>query len=142
MKTSSTMIRQKIRVRGWKVWVYYAVHEYYAEEIMENLRYIGISEREAQRATNNLCSGKKNTGLTYANKHMAVMVIGLASSAAQYANSISHETHHLGVFIAKHEGIRLDSEEVCYISGEIAEKLHPVAKVLTSECGCYDELFN
>ena len=136
------MIRQKIHVRGWKVWVYYAVHEYYAEEIMENLRYIGISEREALRAFRNLSSGKVNTGLTYANKHMAVVVIGMASSASEYANSISHETHHLSVFIAKHEGIALDSEEVCYIAGEIAEKMHPVAKLLTSECGCYDELLN
>lgn len=135
------MIRQRIHVRGWSVWVYYAVHEYYAEEIMERLAWCGMTDEAMRRtAWDNLTSGKLDTGLTFARDKRAVVVVGRASAASQYANSISHEIHHLSVFIAKAEGIELDSEEVCYIDGEIAEAMWEVTKYLTSECGCYYDL--
>ena len=63
----------------------------------------------------------------------------MAENAAQYMNSIVHELMHLAIFISRSEGIPLDSEEVCYIGGEIAEKMYPKSKLLTSECGCYTQ---
>ena len=81
--------------------------------------------------------GKINTGLTYVKNGKAVCVIGKASSAAQYADSIQHEIMHLAVFISIAEGIPLESEEVCYVGGEIARKAWSRTKLLTSECGCY-----
>lgn len=96
-----------------------------------------MSKPRLDKAYNNLSSGELDRGLTYVSKGKAVCVIGKASSASEYANSIQHEIMHLAIFIAIAEGIPLDSEEVCYIGGEIAKKMHPKTKLLTSECGCY-----
>lgn len=77
-----------------------------------------------------------NTGTTTGNGE-AVCVIGIASSAAEYMNSIVHEVLHLCKFIGRAEGLDPYGEEVCYIGGEIAQKMWPKTKLLTSECGCY-----
>lgn len=98
---------------------------------------MGIRGRKLESARKLLEEGKINTGLTYVSDGKAVCVIGKASNASQYADSIQHEIMHLAVFIARDEGIPLDSEEVCYIGGEIARKAWSRTKLLTSECGCY-----
>ena len=133
------MIKQKIHLDNydWDITMYYAIHGYYVDEIIDSLVDIGIRGDRLEKARVLLEEGKVNTGLTYVKNGKAVCVIGKASSASEYANSIQHETMHLAIFIAIAEGIPLDSEEVCYIGGEIAKKMHPKTKLLTSECGCY-----
>ena len=98
---------------------------------------MGIRGEKLEKARELLEEGKVNTGLTYVKNGKAVCVIGKANSAAQYADSIQHEIMHLAVFISIGEGIPLESEEVCYIGGEIARKAWTKTKLLTSECGCY-----
>lgn len=123
------------------MWVYYAVHGYYAEEIMERLAWCGMTDEAMRRtAWENLTSGRMDTGLAFGRDGRAVVVVGRASSAAEYANSIAHEAHHLSVFMAREAGMDLADEAVCYLNGEIAEAMWPVAKLLTSECGCYSDL--
>ena len=133
------MIKQRFILDNydWDITVYYSVHGYYVDDIMEHLRLLGMSKPRLDKAYDNLSSSKLDRGLTYVSKGKAVCVIGKASSASEYANSIQHEIMHLAIFIAIAEGIPLDSEEVCYIGGEIAKKMHPKTKLLTSECGCY-----
>lgn len=133
------MIKQRFMLDNydWNITVYYSVHGYFVDEIMEHLQWIGMSKSKLDKAYENLSSGKLDTGLTYVSNGKAVCVIGKASSASEYANSIQHEIMHLAIFIAMAEGIPLESEEVCYIGGEIAKKMHPKTKLLTSECGCY-----
>lgn len=133
------MIRQEIRLDNydWHITIYYAVHGYYVDEIIGNLIATGMRRKRLERARANLTSGRINTGLTYAKNGKAVCVIGKASCAAQYADSIQHEVMHLAKFIGKAEKLSPYSEEVCYIGGEIARKMWPKSKYLTSECGCY-----
>lgn len=133
------MIKQKIYLDNydWDITMFYAIHGYYVDEIVGSLVGIGIRGDKLERARELLKEGKVNTGLTYVKDGKAVCVIGKASSANQYSDSIQHEIMHLAVFIAKSEGIPLDSEEVCYIGGEIARKAWSRTKLLTSECGCY-----
>lgn len=133
------MIKQRITLDNydWDITMYYSIHGYYVDEIVDNLVGMGIRGHKLDSAVQLLNEGKINTGLTYASKGKAVCVIGKASSAGQYADSIQHEIMHLAVFIAIAEGIPLDSEEVCYIGGEIARKAWNKTKLLTSECGCY-----
>ena len=117
--------------------MYYAIHGYYADEIIDSLVGMGIRGEKLEKARELLEEGKVNTGLTYVKNGKAVCVIGKANSAAQYADSIQHEVMHLAVFISIAEGIPIESEEVCYIGGEIARKAWSKTKLLTSECGCY-----
>jgi hypothetical protein len=133
------MIRQHFRLDhyDWNITVYYSIHGYYVDEIMQHLERIGIKGKDAEQAYQNLSSGEVNKGLTFAKNGEAIAVIGKASSAAQYADSIQHEVQHLSIFIADAEGIPLKSEEVCYMGGEIARKMWPKSRFLTSSCGCY-----
>ena len=121
----------------WHIIVYYSIHTYHVDEIMQHLHRIGIKGEDADKAYKNLSSGEVNKGITFVKNGEAVAVIGRASSAAQYADSIQHEIQHLAIFIADAEGIPLKDEEVCYIGGEIARKMWTRTKFLTSECGCY-----
>ncbi len=133
------MIKQKIHLDNydWDITMYYAIHGYYVDEIVDNLVDIGFRGDRLGKAKKLLEEGNVNTGLTFVKNGKAVCVIGKASSAAQYADSIQHEVMHLAVFISIAEGIPLESEEVCYIGGEIARKAWSKTKLLTSECGCY-----
>ena len=133
------MIKQHITLDRYEcdIDIFYSVHGYYVDEILKHLVSIGIRGQKLSAAKELLDEGKLNTGLTFVKNGKAVCVIGKASSAAQYADSIQHEIMHLAIFIAQAEEIPLDSEEVCYIGGEIARKMHTKSKLLTSECGCY-----
>lgn len=133
------MIKQKIHLDSydWDITMYYAIHGYYVDEIIDSLVGMGIRGEKLEKARELLEEGKANTGLTYVKNGKAVCVIGKANNAAQYADSIQHEVMHLAVFISIAEGISLESEEVCYIGGEIARKAWGKTKLLTSECGCY-----
>ena len=133
------MIKQKIHLDNydWDITMYYAIHGYYVDEIVQNLVDIGIRGRKLEKARELLEEGKINTGLTYVKNGKAVCVIGKASCAAQYADSIQHEVMHLAKFIGRAERLDPYGEEVCYIGGEIARKAWVKTKLLTSECGCY-----
>jgi len=133
------MIRQSFHLDrfDWTITIFYAVHGYYVEDIMDELKRIGIRGKKLAKAEENLTAGEVNSGLTYVNNGEAVCVIGIASSAAQYMDSIVHEVMHLCKFIGRAEGLDPYGEEVCYIGGEIARKMWPKSKLLTSECGCY-----
>ena len=133
------MIRQSFHLDrfDWTITIFYAVHGYYVEDIMDELKRIGIRGKKLAKAEGNLTAGEVNSGLTYVNNGEAVCVIGIASSAAQYMDSIVHEVMHLCKFIGRAEGLDPYGEEVCYIGGEIARKMWPKSKLLTSECGCY-----
>ena len=134
------MIKQKVHLDNydWDITMYYAIHGYYVDEIIDSFVDMGIRGEKLEKARELLEEGKINTGLTYVKNGKAVCVIGKASSAAQYADSIQHEIMHLAVFISIAEGIPLESEEVCYVGGEIARKAWSRTKLLTSEFGCYN----
>ena len=133
------MIRQSFHLDrfDWEITIFYAVHGYYPDVILDELRRIGIKGKDLKDAERNLFSGEIDSGLAYVNNGEAVGVIGLASAADQYADSIQHEVMHLALFMGRAMGIDPYDEELCYMGGEIARKMWPKSKLLTSECGCY-----
>lgn len=68
-------------------------------------------------------------GLTYTNTRLqeTVMVIGEATSPEEFFNSLTHESRHLEAHIAQTLNLDPYGEDICYVSGEIAEKLLPTA---------------
>ncbi len=132
------MIRQQFqleRAGDWLVTAYYAVTHYEVEEIMHTLADAGADDKSLDRAYDNLASGKLNTGLCYSGKGESVLVISVTSSGQQFANSAFHEVHHLATQIAATLGMDLKGEEVCYLAGEIGQKMHPIiAHYLCEDC--------
>ena len=133
------MIRQWLYIEryDWRVYIFYAVDSYYIEEIMWLLYCIECPRDFMRQAWENMSANKLNQGLTYSNyrRRETVMVIGLASSPAEYENSIQHELRHLVDNIVEALGLK-PGEPPGYLTGETAMMMHPVTKLLTCECEC------
>lgn len=121
----------------WTVYAYIAVHEYYTYEILDKMRSIGASTDELRRAHKNLMDGNLNGGITKTNydTHESVWVFELTTSAREFFNSVVHEIRHLQQHIANVLGLDENSEDVCYLSGDIAYALFPyIQKLLCEHC--------
>lgn len=133
------MIRQRFFLDkyDWEVAVFYDVDCYHITQIMVELQRIGCSRSNLRIAYENIDACKLDTGVTYSNyrTRQTVMIIGLTSSAKEFMNSFDHERKHLEAHIAKALHIDPWSEEICYLSGEIGERMFPVArKYLCDSC--------
>lgn len=120
----------------WKVNIYIAVHQYHKDEILDKMRSLGASDNNINDAYINLSSGQLNTGLTFTNpqKRESVLVIALTSSSREFMNSFTHEIRHLEQHIANACGIDENSEEACYLSGDLAYRMFPFCKDFLCEC--------
>lgn len=130
------MIKQEIYLdkEDWQVIAYYAVTHFEVEEIMRTLEEAGCRGKDLERSFENISSGNMNTGLCFSGDGVSVIVISVTSSKPQFCNSWVHELHHLATHIAKYLGYDLLGEDVCYLAGEIAEKMHPVVGKYLCEC--------
>ena len=133
------MIRQELYIDKykWRLHIYYAVTEYYVSEIMELLYSVGCDGEFARNAYENMMSGKLDHGLTYSNYGLreTVMVIGLSSSPAEYADSIVHELWHFGMHASEALGLDVSGEPPAYLVGHTMRSMHPVAGKFI--CGCH-----
>lgn len=136
-KKKQNMIRATIHLPhyGWTIYAYIAVNQYYTYEIIDKMRKIGADRDMLASAHRNLMSGNLNNGLTMSNPitHETVWVVALTSSAAEFFNTIVHEIRHLEQHIANECGLDQNSEEVCYLCGDIAFRLFPYCKKLLCE---------
>ena len=132
------MIRQKIYIDkyDWTAYVYYAVDQYYTDEITDLLCEIGCHGDNLLDAAQNLSESKLDSGLTYSNFAMreTVMVIALTSSAKEFAKSWRHEMGHMACHIAQAYGVDPYGEELQYIGDAIVEEMWKVAKNFLCEC--------
>lgn len=132
------MIRQRFNVPRyeWRVKVWYAVDDCYTDDILSDLMQIGASKRFLQESRDMMDAGMLNQGLTLAdyNSKMAVVVIGITTSAEQFHNTYEHEKRHLVEFIADAEGIAMHGEEISYLDGYIAAKMFSACRKLMCDC--------
>lgn len=119
----------------WIVYVFVAVDEYYTYEILDKMRQIGADRHSLARAHKNLTDGEINGGISFTNPNLrkSVWVTEITSSAAEFLDSMVHEIRHLQQHIANEYGIDQNSEEVCYLCGDIAYRLFPYCKKLLCE---------
>ena len=120
----------------WGIYVYYDTTPKDAEEVLEKLYDLGCSENSILITRNQLLGGDYNNGFTYSNRALkqSVVSLGRASKFSQFLNSFSHELHHLSTHIAQAYGIPLDGEDVCYLSGSIAQKMYPILIHYLTRC--------
>lgn len=133
------MKRQVIHIHKyeWKVYVYYDTTPYDTEELLGKLYQMGCSENGILRTRRQLLEGEYNNGLTYSNRTLkqSVVSLGRASEFAQFLNSFVHELQHLSTHIAQAYGMPLDGEEICYLSGWIAQEMYPILIHYLTRCG-------
>ena len=110
--------------------MYYAINTYYADEILEELEYIGCSKHDLAKAEKSLRGGYYNTGLTYSNTNdrYSVVVIGLTTNAEEFQNTFDHEKGHLAMHIGEYLKMDIFGEEFQYLTGEIGQKMFKIAK--------------
>lgn len=125
----------------WHVRVYYAVHRYWARDILNDLRSIGCYGNQLRKAWNSLRAGELNTGITYSNfdRRETLMVISLTSTPAEFLNSWVHEMQHLCRHVVQAFGMDPYGEEAAYLAGDVAQKMFNTAKMFLCE-HCRDRL--
>ena len=123
------MIRVDVHIPKWdyNVKCFFAVSEYWVDEIMEELFFLQIDGENAKRAYDNLSSGELDTGLCFANPSLreAVIVVAKASNPSEFINSVSHENHHLASYVAKQFDLDPTGESVAYFAGELMKEQFP-----------------
>ena len=124
------MKRQTIYIPDydWIVHVYYDTTPENANEITNALHHLGCSYKGIVRTRKQILSGEYNNGMTYSNHVLkqSIVSLGRASGFAQFLNSFVHELQHLSTHIAQACGMPLDGEEICYLSGWIAQEMYPI----------------
>lgn len=132
------MIRQDFTLsNSWRVRVYCLVTAVDDGVILRDLEKIGCDEDTADEIRRNIVADKENFGFTYSNTEIseAIMVIGIASSAKEFFNTLIHEIGHLTRHISKCEGFDPYGEEEQYLQGEIAMEVYPiVSDFLCEDC--------
>lgn len=135
-RDTTQMIHQEITIPryDWHVYAYYAVDCYYIDEIVSRLRELGCDDNFLRIAERNMACGNLDHGLTYSNikASESVMVVGLASSAEQFLNSLAHELFHLVNHICEARGIDIGSEEAAYLMGDTAQQCYSYTRQLIS----------
>lgn len=124
-KCSTKMIRIHLCKYDWVVTFYFSVSTHEFLPVMRHLWMVGCRDDDFVSAWNNVNKGCCNRGLTYSSYSgkESVVVVGEASSFGELMNSLSHEIHHLSVHIAQAFGLDLAGEEVCYIDGEVTQRV-------------------
>ena len=128
------MIKQQFHLKDydWVVTFYFNVSAQEFYEVMYHLWMAGCRGHYFVTAWNNVNKGCCNRGLTFSDfvGQQSIVVVGQASSFGELMNSLSHEIHHLSVHIASSNGFDLAGEEVCYIDGEVTQRVFD-----SSTCG-------
>lgn len=114
----------------WSVRVYYAVNDYYSDEILEKLLEYNPTVAEYNSVKELMENYEYNTGFTFSDyrKKQSLMVIGLTTSPSEFQNTFDHEKGHLAIHIAKYYDIDPYGEEYQYLTGDIGKKLFPIAR--------------
>lgn len=132
------MIVQDIYIKeyDWLLHAFFAVDEYYTNDIMERLWDMGCDSEHASRAYDNLTSGELNSGLCYSNydRRETVLVIALTSSAAEFLNSLLHELVHFQSHVQYALSLDKKGEEVAYLVGDVVSLMYPKIKHLLCDC--------
>jgi len=105
------------------------------------LESLGCSSRKLEEIEETLTMNQYNYGLTYSNLpgRYSLIVIGLTTKPAEFQNTFDHEKGHLAMHIADELNIDVSGEEYQYLTGEIGQKMFPVAKRFLCE-HCRKEL--
>lgn len=128
------MVTRQLNIGRWKVDFLFMPDEYDVRAIADYLYDAGASPMIFGQAKDLVWMCDANCGFTFTNPDLfrAVVVIGPATSGAEFVDTLVHEVHHLAVAIADNLGLDLEDEGPAYLAGDSAREL---AEVIC-ELGC------
>lgn len=121
----------------WLIKVFYLIEDPDIEGILDELDSIDCEPEAFYKAAEMLEEEKLNQGFTYTDydKHVTIMVIGETSSADEFFNTFIHEVGHAAEHIATYYDIKSYSEELQYLTGDIAFQMFQESKdLMCDEC--------
>lgn len=121
----------------WLIKVFYLIKDPFIEGILGELDSIDCEPEPFYRAAEMLENEELNSGITYTDceKHVTIMIIGIATSANEFFNTFIHEIGHAAEHIASYYGIKSYSEELQYLTAEIALQMFQESKdLMCDEC--------
>lgn len=132
------MIKQVIDIKeyNWKVYVYYNVSKEDDLELENCITKLKLPTRYITEAYTMLYNNIPNCGFTYSNiaTNKSIIAITKTTNATQFVNSFVHEVFHLVNHIASKYDISFDSEEVCYIAGNLSQQMFERCHTLMCDC--------
>lgn len=121
------MIRQNIYLEKykWNILVCYGVCSDDIEDVCEELALVGCEGEPLKKACDQCEMDIENSGLSYSNtkERRSVVLISKTTSFGELLNTYNHEMHHVVTHICLTDGIPLDEEEPCYMTGWLGQAL-------------------
>lgn len=126
-----------LREYDWTVVVFFHTTGRDCPMIIDALIDAGLAD--VVGASDILCAGRQDVGMTYTNynTHTSVVIISETSSAAEFADTYFHELGHLVRHIGEYYGIDARSETEQYLAGAISKAMFPYAQEYLCDCCRY-----
>ena len=123
--------------------VFFCVTHYDERVLQDALEDIDAPIRVVVRMREIARDDEYNTGFTYSNQEerKSVVVIGKATSPAEFMNTTMHEMRHLTDDIATANNLSLHGEDVGYLQGKISGRLSDTIGRFVCPC-CNNHIFN
>lgn len=121
----------------WLIKVFYLIKDPFIEKILDELDAIDCEPEAFYRAAEMLENEELNTGLTYTDysQHITIIIISETTSADEFFNTFIHEIGHAAEHIASFYKIKSYSEELQYLTGDIAMEMFKECKdLMCDEC--------
>ena len=121
----------------WLIKVFYLIEDPHIEGILDELDAIDCEPDAFYKAAEMLENNELNTGFTYTDyyQHVTIMIIGESTCADEFFNTFIHEIGHAAEHIASYYKVKSYSEELQYLTGEIAMKMFIESKdLMCDEC--------
>lgn len=122
------MIRQEFNVEDyWKVVVFYDIDYSLFNVVEEDLRAIGISDRELRKLRRELEYGiAKAVTCSNIRRHISIVLFNKHSSRRDYINSIVHEAEHVKQAMLEAYQVADEGEPPAYTIGYLVGKMWKV----------------
>lgn len=119
------MVLRTVHINDWTVDVFFCRSHYDERVLGDALAEVDAPISITVRMREIARDDEYNTGFTYSNnkKRRSVMVVGKATTPAEFLNSFCHELRHLTDDIAYEDRIGMRGEAVGYLQGGIGREL-------------------
>lgn len=122
------MIIDYFKINDWTIKLYLNGTQKDLDMILDDLSNIYCRNNCLIELAYDLLEVKENVGFTFTNAALkkSIIIIGLQYDKSELINTIAHESRHLQQHISNWYHLNENSEDVCYLLGEIVQKIYKI----------------